>query len=67
MNIFAIIFLITFSFCTQGQALPGEKIDDIFVSAAKDQIFKTTSYNPAYQEITYPNGDVNIKEGVCQM
>ncbi len=65
MNIFAIILFITFSFYAHAHALPEKKIQDIFISAAKDQIFKTTSYNPAYQKITYPNGDVSIREGVC--
>ena len=64
MNIFVIIFYIVFSFYTQAHASHA-KVENIFVSAAKDQILKTIYYNPSYQKITYPNGDVNIQEGVC--
>jgi uncharacterized protein YijF (DUF1287 family) len=42
-----------------------ERVESVLVSAARDQIGKTISYNPAYQKITYPNGDINIQEGVC--
>jgi uncharacterized protein YijF (DUF1287 family) len=30
-----------------------------------DQIGKTTSYDPSYQKLDYPNGDVPIETGVC--
>lgn len=33
--------------------------------AAKDQIGKTTSYDPAYVGLDYPNGDLPIEKGVC--
>lgn len=36
-----------------------------FVTAAKGQVGVTKSYNPRYQRISYPNGDVDIMEGVC--
>ena len=29
------------------------------------QLGKTTTYNPAYVKLKYPNGDVPIKSGVC--
>jgi uncharacterized protein YijF (DUF1287 family) len=35
------------------------------IDGAVDQIGKTTSYDPSYQKIDYPNGDVPIETGVC--
>ncbi|HYW70923.1 MAG TPA: DUF1287 domain-containing protein [Pyrinomonadaceae bacterium] len=35
------------------------------VDGAVDQIGKTTSYDPSYQKLDYPNGDVPIETGVC--
>lgn len=36
-----------------------------FLAAAKEQIGKTTSYDPAYTSLAYPGGDVPIDRGVC--
>ena len=36
-----------------------------FVKAARSQIGKTRFYDPSYQVIGYPNGDVGIERGVC--
>jgi uncharacterized protein len=35
------------------------------IDGAIDQIGKTTSYDPSYQKLEYPNGDVPIETGVC--
>ncbi len=35
------------------------------IDGASDQIGKTTSYDPSYQKLDYPNGDVPIETGVC--
>ena len=35
------------------------------VSAAKSQIGVTTSYDPAYVSLEYPEGDVPMEKGVC--
>jgi uncharacterized protein YijF (DUF1287 family) len=35
------------------------------VSAARKQIGKTVRYDPAYQSLAYPNGDVPMDRGVC--
>lgn len=35
------------------------------IKAARSQINSTLTYNPAYQKIPYPMGDVPLKEGVC--
>ena len=35
------------------------------VKAARDQIGKTLSYDPGYQVLDYPDGDVPIDRGVC--
>jgi uncharacterized protein YijF (DUF1287 family) len=37
----------------------------LIIDGAIDQIGKTTSYDPSYQKIGYPNGDVPIETGVC--
>jgi hypothetical protein len=37
----------------------------LIIDAATDQVGKTTSYDPSYQKIDYPNGDVPIETGVC--
>ncbi|PQJ28666.1 DUF1287 domain-containing protein [Rubritalea profundi] len=35
------------------------------IAATRWQIGKTTSYNPSYQRLKYPKGDVPIEGGVC--
>jgi len=35
------------------------------VEAARDQIGKTLSYDPRYQVLDYPDGDIPIGRGVC--
>jgi uncharacterized protein YijF (DUF1287 family) len=37
----------------------------LVIEAANDQIGKTTTYDPSYQKLDYPNGDVPIETGVC--
>jgi len=37
----------------------------LLVNSARLQIGKTVSYDPAYRSMSYPNGDVPIKTGVC--
>jgi uncharacterized protein YijF (DUF1287 family) len=37
----------------------------LIIEGAAEQIGKTTSYDPSYQEIEYPNGDVPLETGVC--
>jgi uncharacterized protein YijF (DUF1287 family) len=37
----------------------------LIIDGATDQIGKTTSYDPSYQKLEYPNGDVPIETGVC--
>src|SRR6185437_4840296 len=37
----------------------------LVIDAAVDTIGKTTSYDPSYQKLDYPNGDVPIETGVC--
>lgn len=45
------------------QALAGPAED--LVGAARAQIGVTLSYDPSYQRIAYPNGDVPLERGVC--
>ena len=35
------------------------------IDGATEQVGKTTGYDPSYQQIAYPNGDVPIETGVC--
>jgi uncharacterized protein len=37
----------------------------LIIDGAIDQVGKTTSYDPSYQSLDYPNGDVPIETGVC--
>jgi uncharacterized protein len=37
----------------------------LIIDGAIEQVGKTTSYDPSYQELDYPNGDVPIETGVC--
>ena len=40
---------------------PNEKL----IAAAIEQVGITTEYDPAYAKLTFPNGDVPLKTGVC--
>lgn len=47
-------------------ALPATAQDqDALTSAARDQIGVTTTYDPAYVTLSFPNGDVPASRGVC--
>ena len=65
-TLFLPLFLAT-SGCGQEEKLAASKpsgVSDI-VNAARWQIGKTTSYDPAYVGMKYPNGDIDISKGVC--
>ena len=36
-----------------------------FIKAARNQVGITLQYDPAYQTIDYPNGDIPVNRGVC--
>src|SRR5882762_3311939 len=38
---------------------------NLAISGAIEQVGKTTGYDPSYQRIDYPNGDVPLETGVC--
>ncbi|NMZ70313.1 hypothetical protein SAMN05216370_2729 [Pseudomonas peli] len=38
---------------------------DVLVTAAREQVGVTLSYDPAYRRLSYPNGDVPLNTGVC--
>ena len=42
----------------------GKSATDL-VTAARSQIGVTLTYNPAYEKLAYPGGDVPIERGVC--
>ena len=48
-------------FAATVQSGPNDEIAD----AARNQIGVTTSYDPSYRRIDFPNGDVPIDTGVC--
>src|SRR5512136_201312 len=43
----------------------GDDVGMRLVSAARTQIGKTVRYDPRYQSISYPNGDLPMDRGVC--
>jgi uncharacterized protein YijF (DUF1287 family) len=52
---------------TEVRALPANSSPTLrlVIDGASEQVGKTTSYDPSYQKIDYPNGDVPIETGVC--
>src|SRR5712691_496500 len=52
---------------TETTSLPANSSPNLklVIDGAIDQVGKTTSYDPSYQKIDYPNGDVPIETGVC--
>lgn len=63
MKKYIIIILIAIFFLSVNNA-ESIRIRD-FVVAARSQIGKTILYDPSYQAIDYPNGDIPIDRGVC--
>ena len=56
---FALIFLLTSSADADSNA------SSALVTAARAQVGVTLFYDPSYQQISYPMGDVPIERGVC--
>ena len=54
-------FLLLALFATQIFAFSASK----FVNDARSQIGVTLNYDPSYERLAYPMGDVDIKKGVC--
>jgi len=52
---------------TETRALPAKSSPNLklVIDGATEQVGKTTGYDPSYQKIDYPNGDVPIETGVC--
>lgn len=52
---------------TETRSLPEKSSPNLklVIDAAIDQVGKTVSYDPSYQKLDYPNGDVPIETGVC--
>jgi uncharacterized protein YijF (DUF1287 family) len=52
---------------TEVRALPANSPANLklVIDGATEQVGKTTSYDPSYQSIAYPNGDVPIETGTC--
>jgi hypothetical protein len=60
-HIFVILIAFIVVFTNTAESV---QIED-FVKAARSQIGKTLRYDPSYQAIGYPYGDVPIDRGVC--
>lgn len=60
-NIIAILFILLIAYAGNVESI---QISDL-VEAARNQIGKTLRYDPSYQAIAYPSGDVPIDRGVC--
>jgi len=52
---------------TEVRPLPANSSPDLkrVIDGAIEQVGITTSYDPSYQKLQYPNGDVPIETGVC--
>jgi len=52
---------------TEVRALPANSSPKlkVVIDGAVEQVGRTTGYDPSYQKISYPNGDVPIETGVC--
>ncbi len=52
---------------TEVRALPANSSPNLklLIDGAISQVGVTTSYDPSYQRLEYPNGDVPIETGVC--
>ncbi|HEV2836078.1 MAG TPA: DUF1287 domain-containing protein [Pyrinomonadaceae bacterium] len=52
---------------TEVRALPANSSPNLkqLIDGATEQVGVTTSYDPSYQRLQYPNGDVPIETGVC--
>lgn len=60
------LFLLVILFFTCTFFLNVEKsFSTPLVNAARSQVGKTLSYDPSYQTLAYPNGDIPIEKGVC--
>mgnify|MGYP006196497725 FL=1 len=56
-----LLFALSILLSAQAWAL---QADDL-VTAAREQVGVTLSYDPAYRRLSYPNGDVPLNTGVC--
>ncbi|SEE05484.1 DUF1287 domain-containing protein [Pseudomonas anguilliseptica] len=56
-----LLFALAMLLSAQAWALQG----DALVTAAREQVGVTLSYDPAYRRLSYPNGDVPLNTGVC--
>lgn len=59
------LVMLTAIFLPGTASLRADDSEEDLVRAARSQIGKTLRYNPAYQALDYPGGDVPIEEGVC--
>ncbi|MGD2151195.1 MAG: DUF1287 domain-containing protein [Desulfobacterales bacterium] len=53
--------MLTILFINSGYCKPATD----FVETARSKIGKTIMYDPSYQVLDYPNGDLPIDRGVC--
>ncbi len=58
---YLLILLLTAFFVGNASRAPANEL----VEAARDQIGKTVAYDPGYQVLDYPGGDIPMDRGVC--
>ena len=65
MRFFILLLFLPFALHAQLATLASVTNAADIVIAARAQIGVTTSYDPAYRKLAYPNGDVPAETGVC--
>jgi len=65
MRFFILLLFLPFALHAQLATLASVTNAADIVTAARAQIGVTTSYDPAYRKLAYPNGDVPAETGVC--
>lgn len=63
-RVITVLFILTASSHAQ-QAAVEDTTGSSIVAAARSQVGKTVSYDPADVGLKYPNGDIDISKGVC--
>ena len=61
--LYSLLFGTLMALAAASQASPGT--GPTLASAAQSQIGVTLHYDPSYQRLAYPNGDVPLERGVC--
>lgn len=61
-----VLIAILLAACVRGEGGAAQDRPEILVvKAAREQVGKTLRYDPGYQTLAYPGGDVPLERGVC--